>query len=196
MAGQKYFLQRFSGSTVRSPIEVARRCSPTDVASTELGLTIQGCTHGPWHVWETRTDPDIPTSAVNAIGGMCGMAPAPGNTCKCDHMTTAVDDLVSLFAAKLRMDGTRVSPVTQGSREVLLEYQGDGLTLVLPEDVLSALLAEGDELARNLWGPSVSAQEAAARLMTVHLQESLDSSGREDLSGTWTYRSSGFFFKS
>ena len=111
-------------------------------------------------------------------------------------MTTAVDDLVSLFAAKLRMDGTRVSPVAQGSREVLVDYQGDRLTLVLPEGVLSALLAEGDELARDLWGPSVSAQEAAARLMTVHLQESLDTSGREDLSGTWTYRSSGFFSKS
>jgi hypothetical protein len=110
-------------------------------------------------------------------------------------MTTAVDELVSLFAAKLRMDGTRVSPVAQGSRELLVEYHGDHLTLVLPEGVLSRLLAEGDELARDLWGPSVSAQEAAARLMTVHLQESLDSSGREDLSGTWTYRS-GFFFTS
>ena len=110
-------------------------------------------------------------------------------------MTTAVDDLVSLFAAKLRMDGTRVSPVAQGSRNVLVEYHGDHLTLVLPEGDLSRLLAEGDELARDLWGPSVSAQEAAARLMTVHLQESLESSGLEDLSGTWTYRS-GFFFRS
>ncbi len=110
-------------------------------------------------------------------------------------MTTAVDDLVSLFAAKLRMDGTRVSPVAQGSRNVHVEYHGDHLTLVLPEGDLSTLLAEGDELARDLWGPSVSAQEAAARLMTVHLQESLDSSGHEDLSGTWTYRS-GFFFRS
>ena len=74
-------------------------------------------------------------------------------------MTTAVDDLVSLFAAKLRMDGTRVSPVAQGSRNVLVEYHGDHLTLVLPEGDL------------------------------------LESSGLEDLSGTWTYRS-GFFFRS
>ena len=110
-------------------------------------------------------------------------------------MTTAVDDLVSLFAAKLQMDGTRVSPVAQGSRELRVEYRGDHLTLVLPEGVLSALLAQGDELARNLWDTSVSAQEAAARLITVHLQESLESSGHEDLSGTWTYRSSGFFFR-
>ena len=108
-------------------------------------------------------------------------------------MTTAVDDLVSLFAAKLRMDGTRVSPVAQGSRNVLVEYHGDHLTLVLPEGDLSMLLAEGDELARDLWGPSVSAQEAAARLMTVHLQESLETSGLEYLSGTWTYRSGSFF---
>ncbi len=107
-------------------------------------------------------------------------------------MTTVVDDLVSLFAAKLRMDGTRVAPVAQGSRNVLVEYHGDHLTLVLPEGALSTLLAEGDELARDLWGPSVSVQEAAARLMTVHLQESLDSSGHEGLSGTWTHPS-GFF---
>lgn len=110
-------------------------------------------------------------------------------------MTTAVDELVSLFAAKLRMDGTRVSPVAQGSRELHVEYHGDHLTLVLPEGVLTRLLAEGDELARDLWGPSVSAQEAAARLMTAHLQESLESSSSEALSGTWTYRN-GFFVRS
>jgi hypothetical protein len=71
---------------------------------------------------------------------------------------------------------------------LLVEYRGEHLTLVLPERALSRLLAEGDELARDLWGPSVSAQEAAARLMTVHLQESLDTSASEELSGTWTYR--------
>ena len=69
-------------------------------------------------------------------------------------MTTAVDDLVSLFAAKLRMDGTWVSPVAQGSRNVHVEYHGDHLTLVLPEGDLSTLLAEGDELARDLWPDS------------------------------------------
>jgi hypothetical protein len=105
-----------------------------------------------------------------------------------NSVTTDVDDLVSLFAAKLRMEGTLVRPAAQGSRELLVEYRGEHLTLVLPERALSRLLAEGDELARDLWGPSVSAQEAAARLMTVHLQESLDTSASEELSGTWTYR--------
>jgi len=68
-------------------------------------------------------------------------------------MTTAVDDLVSLFAAKLRMDGTWVSPVAQGSRNVHVEYHGDHLTLVLPEGDLSTLLAEGDELGTGPLGP-------------------------------------------
>lgn len=118
-----------------------------------------------WHAFSSGT----------ARGRCC----CTGTTCKCDYMTTAVDDLVSLFATKLQMDGTRVSPVAQGSRELRVEYRGDNLTLVLPEGVLSALLAQGDELARYLWDPSVSAQEAAAQLMTVHLQESLESSGHE-----------------
>jgi hypothetical protein len=107
---------------------------------------------------------------------------------------TEVDELVSLFASKLRMDGTLVQPVAQGSRELLVEYHGDHLTLVLPEGGLAQLLADGDELARDLWGPSVSALEASARLMTVHLDESLESSGLDDLSGTWTYRG-GFFHR-
>ena len=64
---------------------------------------------------------------------MWGRHCCPGTTCKCDYMTTAVDDLVSLFAAKLQMDGTRVSPVAQGSRELRVEYRGDHLTLVLPK---------------------------------------------------------------
>ena len=110
-------------------------------------------------------------------------------------MTNDLDELVSLFAAKLRRDGTLVQPAAEGSRNLHVRYRGQHLTLVLPDNALSNMLADGDQLARDLWGPGVTAQEAVARLMTVHLQESLDSSGHEDLSGTWTYRS-GFFFRS
>lgn len=80
-------------------------------------------------------------------------APSPVANWQCECMTTAVDDLVSLFAAKLRMDGTWVSPVAQGSRNVHVEYHGDHLTLVLPEGDLSTLLAEGDELGTGPLGP-------------------------------------------
>lgn len=110
-------------------------------------------------------------------------------------VTTEVEALVSLFASKLRMEGMLVQPAAQGSRELLVDYRGQHLTLVLPERALSSMLAEGDRLARDLWGPSVTADEAVARLMTVHLQESLDTSASEDLEGLWTY-GGGFFVRS
>ncbi len=121
-----------------------------------------------------------------------GTGSAPVTRWERVFVMTPVDELVSLFAIKLRMEGWLVEPVAEGSRELLVEYGVDRMSLVLPESALATLLSDGDELARDLWGPSVSAVEAAARMMTVHLQESLDTSARDDLSGTWTYRG-GFF---
>ena len=109
-------------------------------------------------------------------------------------MTNDLDELVSLFAAKLRMDGTLVHPATEGSRNLHVQYHGQHLTLVLPDNALSNMLADGDELARDLWGPGVTAREAVARLMTVHLDESLQTFSSEDLEGTWFY-DGGFFVK-
>jgi hypothetical protein len=105
-----------------------------------------------------------------------------------------LDELVRLFIAKLRMDGTLVQPTAEGSRNLYVQYRGQHLTLVLPDDALSSMLADGDELARDLWGPGVTAKEAVARLMTVHLEESLETSPSEDLEGTWFY-DGGFFAK-
>lgn len=56
------------------------------------------------------------------------------------------------------------------------------------------MLADGDELARDLWGPGGTAKEAVAGLMMVHLEESLETSPSEDLEGTWFY-GGGFFVK-
>ena len=109
-------------------------------------------------------------------------------------MTNALDELVRLFIARLRMDGTLVQPASEGSRNLYVQYRGQHLTLVLPDDALSSMLADGDELARDLWGPGVTAKEAVARLMTVHLEESLETSPSEDLEGTWFY-DGGFFAK-
>jgi hypothetical protein len=102
-------------------------------------------------------------------------------------VTNDLDELVSLFIAKLRMDGTLVQPAAEGSRNLYVQYRGQHLTLVLPDTALSGMLADGDELARDLWGPGVTAKEAVARLMTVHLEESLETSPSEDLEGTWFY---------
>jgi len=109
-------------------------------------------------------------------------------------VTNALDELVRLFIAKLRMDGTLVQPAAEGSRNLYVQYRGQHLTLVLPDDALSSMLADGDELARDLWGPGVTAKEAVARLMTVHLEESLETSPSEALEGTWFY-DGGFFAK-
>jgi hypothetical protein len=109
-------------------------------------------------------------------------------------MTSDLDELASLFAAKLRMDGTQVQPAAEGSRKLHVQYRGQHLTLVLPDNALSNMLADGDQLARDLWGPGVTAQEAVARLMTVHLQESLETSPSGDLEGTWIY-GSGLFVR-
>ena len=109
-------------------------------------------------------------------------------------MTNALDELVRLFIAKLRMDGTLAQPAAEGSRNLYVQYRGQHLTLVLPDDALSSMLADGDELARDLWGPGVTAKEAVARLMTVHLEESLETSPSEDLEGTWFY-DGGFFVR-
>jgi len=109
-------------------------------------------------------------------------------------MASDLDELVSRFAAKLRMDGTLVQPAAGGSRSLHVQHSGQHLTLVLPDNALSSMLADGDELARDLWGPGVTAKEAVARLMTVHLEESLETSPSGDLEGTWIY-GSGLFVR-
>jgi len=109
-------------------------------------------------------------------------------------VTNALDELVRLFIAKLRMDGTLVQLAAEGSRNLHVRYRGQHLTLVLPDNALSNMLADGDELARDLWGPGVTAKEAVARLMTVHLEESLETTPSGDLEGTWIY-GSGLFVR-
>ncbi|MBR7744762.1 hypothetical protein KC207_15805 [Phycicoccus sp. BSK3Z-2] len=108
-------------------------------------------------------------------------------------MTTDVDALVRLFAERLRSQGVPVEAAATGSRTLHIEHGGERLVILLPERELSRLLADGDELARDLW-PGTSALEAAARMLTVHLEESLEPSTRGSTERTWTYRA-GFFEK-
>lgn len=110
-------------------------------------------------------------------------------------MDPEIDALVLLFAEKLRIDGMLTQPPASGDRRLVVQHRGHQLDVLLPEGALRKLLADGDELAADLWGPNVSAMEAAARILTVHLDESLDTAPEGSLEGTWTY-DGGFFTRS
>ena len=62
--------------------------------------------------------------------------------------------------------------------------------ITVPAEEAARLVREGPELAEHLW-PGVAGLEAAARILSIHLQESLDA--RDSRPGAeWTYRA-GFF---
>lgn len=107
-------------------------------------------------------------------------------------MSREIDDLVALFADKLRMQGVLREAPLPGSGRLVVDHHGERVTVVLPEPVLRDLLAEGDDLAAALWEPSTGAEEAAARMLTIHLDESLDSVLEGPISGTWAYEVGGF----
>ena len=97
-----------------------------------------------------------------------------------------VTALIHLLAEKLRSEGASVD-ADPGAYQLTIERQGERLVVLLPEREMTQLLADGDELARDLW-PGTSALEAAARILRVHLQESLESSPLESLEGRWRYQ--------
>jgi hypothetical protein len=54
------------------------------------------------------------------------------------------------------------------------------------------LVDEGDELTGDLWAPSVATEESVARLMTTHLEESLQVPADDRLEGSWVYSGGSF----
>ena len=107
-------------------------------------------------------------------------------------MSEATDDVLRRFAAKLTMSGHEVGPLQPGQVEVHVIRHGQALDLVFSESELDRLLDDGAEDAVALWGPSVSVEESVARLMTIHLDESLDTATDADVGGRWLY-DGGFF---
>jgi hypothetical protein len=57
---------------------------------------------------------------------------------------------------------------------------------------LERSLRTGQETALIVWGPGVTVEESLARLMTIHLDESLATTTDENIDGRWRYTGSFF----
>ena len=102
--------------------------------------------------------------------------------------------LIRLFAEKTRGQGEVVEVLAgRDHGKVVLDIPSDDadeaptrITLHVGETVLMSALRASDDLGMDVWGEPLSATEALARLMSVHLEESLDTRGPSP-TGWWTY---------
>jgi hypothetical protein len=107
--------------------------------------------------------------------------------------------LLLLFAQKVRGQGEVVEVLAGPDHgRVVLELPGDDLgeppsrlTFHLDETVLREALSASGDLGMEVWGEPLPPGEALARLMSVHLEETLGTRGRSP-SGWWTYDGGGF----
>jgi hypothetical protein len=95
-------------------------------------------------------------------------------------------EVVALLVAKLADQGTPVSRGA-GRDEVVVEVRGRTHRLWIPPGALTGVAADPE----GVWGPGVGAVESAARLLLVHLDESLETREPHP-TGWWTYRGGGF----
>jgi hypothetical protein len=99
-----------------------------------------------------------------------------------------------LFAEKLRDQGEVIEVLSKPDHgAVVLDLPSDDLrepptrvSLHLDESVLLKALSATGDLGREVWGEALPASEALARLMSVHLEESLATRGPSP-NGWWTY---------
>lgn len=98
-----------------------------------------------------------------------------------------IDALLRLFARLIERDSTVVE-VSPERGLVVVEQGGTVHRLHADRAVLARALAADDPA---LGGPGVDRVEAAARLMSVHLEESL-ATREPHPSGCWTYDGGGF----
>ena len=106
-------------------------------------------------------------------------------------MSDATDSLLSRFAGKLESSGYVVLPRTN-DHEVDVIKDGHRLCLVFSEKEPQSSLRDGHEDALIVWGPGVTVEESLARFMTIHLDESLETTIEESIDGRWRY-TRGFF---
>jgi hypothetical protein len=98
--------------------------------------------------------------------------------------------LLRLFAAKIDNEYDAVECDPRLAR-VALELEGRRFVLQFDAADLERDLAVSRDLGREVWGTRLSAVEAVARIMTVHLEESL-ATREPGPGGWWVYRDGGF----
>ena len=101
-----------------------------------------------------------------------------------------VDDLLRLLASKLAQGSDVVIALDHAVAALTLERAGVEHRLHLPRPVLAAGLSSMLR-GEHPWEDGIDAGEALARLMTVHLDESLATRTRHE-TGWWSYDGGGF----
>lgn len=137
--------------------------------------------------WLSRTDPEPMNSRVisllhvfvGKLGGEVQVAVRRGSGASARWETsTTIEETVTRFAPE---DGVVELELVNG-QPARLHFEG-------PE--LLSLLEEAGEDGSAAWGEGLSDEEAAARFLTVHLQESL-ATREPHPSGWWSYEPGGF----
>jgi hypothetical protein len=111
-----------------------------------------------------------------------------------DQVHPDAEALLLLFAEKVRDHGEVVEVLSRPDHgAVVLDLPSDDLqepptrvSLHLDESVLLEALATSGDDGMEVWGEALPVSEALARLMSVHLDESLATRGPSP-NGWWTY---------
>jgi hypothetical protein len=107
-------------------------------------------------------------------------------------MDPRVVGVLWLLAEKESGDGhAEVTGLQPEDGIVELRHGDTPARLHFDEAVMLAFIAEAGEVAEGVWGSPMSDEEAAARFLSIHLDESLATREPHE-SGWWTYRPGGF----
>ena len=107
-------------------------------------------------------------------------------------MDPRVVSVLKLLAEKESSDGHAEVTGLRPEDGIVELRHGDTLArLHFDEAVMLAFIADAGEVAEEVWGYPLADEEAAARFLTIHLDESLATREPHE-SGWWSYRLGGF----
>jgi hypothetical protein len=107
-------------------------------------------------------------------------------------MDPRVVAVLRLFAEKESTDGhAEVTDLRPEEGVVELRHGDVRARLQFDEAEMLVFLRSAGDSAEEVWGRPLSAEESAARFMTIHLDESLATREPHE-TGWWTYRGGGF----
>ena len=100
--------------------------------------------------------------------------------------------VLELLAQKESSDGHAEVTELRPENGIVVLRHGDSLArLHFDEAVMLAFIAEAGRDTEEVWGSALPDEEAAARFLSIHLDESLATREPHE-SGWWTYRPGGF----